>query len=398
MKFSYFPRSAKLTTLLLIVTVNLCFRRTTSQSVDNKAKQCDFPAIFNFGDSNSDTGGLTALYGQAHPPNGETFFGGSAGRFCDGRLIIDFLAGSLGLPYLNAYLSSVGSNFSHGVNFATAGSTVRPQNTTRTQSGYSPISLDVQFAEFSEFRTISQVVRNKGGVFEGLLPKEDYFASALYTFDIGQNDLTAGYKLNMTTEQVKAYVPDVVTQLAKVIRGVYAQGGRTFWIHNTGPVGCLAYMLDVYPLTAAQINKFGCAIPFNEAAQYYNAKLKEIVDQLRKDLPLAAFTYVDVYSIKYTLITHAKELGFEEPLVACCGHGGKYNFNNAMRCGSTKIVHGKDIVIAKSCKNPSVKVIWDGIHYTEAANKWIFDQIVNNVSYLDPPVSFKRACHIFGHL
>ena len=33
-----------------------------------------------------------------------------------------------------------------------------------------------------------------GGVFEKLLPKEDYFSQALYTFDIGQNDITAGYK------------------------------------------------------------------------------------------------------------------------------------------------------------------------------------------------------------
>jgi hypothetical protein len=51
-----------------------------------------------------------------------------------------------------------------------------------------------------------------------LLPKEDYFSQALYTFDIGQNDLTAGYKLNMTTEQVKAYVPDLLGQLSNTIR------------------------------------------------------------------------------------------------------------------------------------------------------------------------------------
>lgn len=54
-------------------------------------KQCSFRAIFNFGDSNSDTGGLSAVYGQAPSPNGITFFHAPAGRFSDGRLIIDFI-------------------------------------------------------------------------------------------------------------------------------------------------------------------------------------------------------------------------------------------------------------------------------------------------------------------
>lgn len=50
------------------------------------------------------------------------------------------------------------------------------------------------------------------------MPKEEDFAGALYTFDIGQNDLTAGYKLNMTTEQVKAYVPDLLHSLSDIIK------------------------------------------------------------------------------------------------------------------------------------------------------------------------------------
>lgn len=61
---------------------------------------CDFPAIFNFGDSNSDTGGLSAAFGQAGPPHGESFFHGPAGRYCDGRLIIDFI----GIYYTNLFL------------------------------------------------------------------------------------------------------------------------------------------------------------------------------------------------------------------------------------------------------------------------------------------------------
>lgn len=47
--------------------------------------------IFNFGDSNSDTGGLAAAMGYEFGyPDGRAFFHGT-GRLCDGRLIIDFL-------------------------------------------------------------------------------------------------------------------------------------------------------------------------------------------------------------------------------------------------------------------------------------------------------------------
>ena len=84
--------------------------------------------------------------------------------------------------------------------------------------------------------------------------------------------------------------------------------------------------------------------------------------------------------------------GFEKPLIACCGHGGKYNFDNSARCGATKRVKGKEILISGSCKDPSVRIIWDGIHYTEAANNWIFQQIANG-SYSDPPMPLRMACH-----
>ena len=52
---------------------------------------CDFPAIYNFGDSNSDTGGISAAFVPIPAPYGENFFGKPAGRDCDGRLIIDFI-------------------------------------------------------------------------------------------------------------------------------------------------------------------------------------------------------------------------------------------------------------------------------------------------------------------
>lgn len=50
------------------------------------------------------------------------------------------------------------------------------------------------------------------------MPKEEVFSEALCTFDIGQNDLTAGLFLNMSTSQVRAYIPDVLGQFADVIK------------------------------------------------------------------------------------------------------------------------------------------------------------------------------------
>lgn len=53
----------------------------------------NYPAVFNFGDSNSDTGDLVAGMGiQLASPNGQNYFKTPSGRFCDGRLMLDFLS------------------------------------------------------------------------------------------------------------------------------------------------------------------------------------------------------------------------------------------------------------------------------------------------------------------
>ncbi|RRT82534.1 hypothetical protein B296_00015261 [Ensete ventricosum] len=129
------------------------------------ASPCHFPAIFNFGDSNSDTGGLSAAFGPVPWPYGETFFKMPVGRYSDGRLIIDFAGDhpeSLGLPHISAFLDSVAANFSHGANFATSLSTILPQNVTLARGGYSPFSLDVQLKQFLQLRHRSRAVYRRG--------------------------------------------------------------------------------------------------------------------------------------------------------------------------------------------------------------------------------------------
>ncbi|KAG8052281.1 hypothetical protein GUJ93_ZPchr0001g30361 [Zizania palustris] len=56
------------------------------------------------------------------------------------------------------------------------------------------------------------------GIYREILPKAEYFSRALYTFDIGQNDLTVGYFANMSTEQVEAYIPRLMERFIAAVQ------------------------------------------------------------------------------------------------------------------------------------------------------------------------------------
>jgi hypothetical protein len=60
---------------------------------------------------------------------------------------------------------------------------------------------------------------------------------------------------------------------------------------------------------SAEKDSAGCSKQHNEVARYFNYKLKEAVFKLRKDFPSTAFTYVDVYSVKYSLFSDPKKYG-----------------------------------------------------------------------------------------
>lgn len=49
------------------------------------------------------------------------------------------------------------------------------------------------------------------------LPVQKEFAEALYTFDIGQNDLSVGFR-KLSSDQLKAAMPDIVDKLASAVQ------------------------------------------------------------------------------------------------------------------------------------------------------------------------------------
>ena len=61
-------------------------------------------------------------------------------------------------------------------------------------------------------------------------------------------------------------------------------------------------------------------------------------------------------------------VGFEDPLMACYGHGGLLlNYDSRVPYGKTKVVNETEIK-GKWCSDSIEYVNWDGIHYSEAAN------------------------------
>ncbi|KAH6833336.1 GDSL-like Lipase/Acylhydrolase superfamily protein [Perilla frutescens var. hirtella] len=356
---------------------------------DVVGRRCEFPAIYNFGDSNSDTGGISATFGPIPPPYGSSFFGKPAGRESDGRLIIDFIAEHLGLPYLSSYLDSIGTSFRHGANFAAGGSTIRRKNDTIFDSGISPFSLDIQMLQFDQFksRTIDLYHRGRNMLDKNKLPQPNEFSRALYIIDIGQNDLVDGFR-TLTTPQLQASLPNTVEQLAAAITHLYEQGARTFWIHNVGPIGCLpAATVYVRNPKAGFLDENGCIRNQNAMAAHFNALLKARVTKLREELPRASLVYVDVYSAKYLLISNTTYYGFGEAMKICCG---RHDGGVEVWCGQRRVVNGEKVE-GVSCRSPESYVSWDGVHYSQAANQWIADRLLT-ASFSDPPTPIASAC------
>ncbi|KAJ8563369.1 hypothetical protein K7X08_031821 [Anisodus acutangulus] len=363
--------------ILLVLYLGLVFgENSISTNVDagKKEKNCGFPAIYNFGDSNSDTGGKSAAFHEVQPPNGQTFFGRPFGRVCDGRLIIDLIADRLELQYLSAYLDSINAEFRNGANFATAGSSILP-------GGYSPFYLGLQISQFLQFKKRTILLSD----LRINIPKPEDFSKALYTFDIAQNDLSYGFQ-HTHEAQVRASIPQILNNFTQAIHQLYVEGALNFWIHNTGPIGCLPISVIDYPLKPQGLDAIGCIENQNKVAREFNKQLKDRISHLRAELPHATFTYVDIYSAKYQLISTAKKQGFGDPLKFCCGW---YYKDYEVACGQTSIVNGTEY--GKACRDPRKYISWDGIHYTDAANVWLAKSILNG-SFSDPPVPIEKSC------
>ena len=116
-------------TILLITLCTLSsVLSVASAAASVEGRTRPFKRVYAFGDSFTDTGNTKNAEGPSgfghvsNSPYGTTFFNHSTNRYSDGRLVIDFVAEDLSLPYLPPYRHRK-ANDTFGVNFAVAGST-----------------------------------------------------------------------------------------------------------------------------------------------------------------------------------------------------------------------------------------------------------------------------------
>ncbi|CAL4956895.1 unnamed protein product [Urochloa decumbens] len=332
------------------------------------------PVVFAFGDSNTDTGGVAAGLGYYYPlPEGRTFFRRATGRLCDGRLVIDYLCESLNMSYLSPYLESLGSDFTGGANFAISGSTTLPRNV--------PFSLHVQVQQFLHFKQRSFELVAHGG---SAPVDADGFRNALYLIDIGQNDLSGAFGSGAPYDDiVNQKIPAIISEINDAIMTLYYNGAKNFWVHGTGPLGCLPQKLAKPRADDSDLDYSGCLKTLNNGAYEFNNQLCAACDELRQQLRGATVVYTDVLLIKYDLVANHSAYGFEEPLMACCGYGGPpYNYNANVSCLGPGF---------RVCEDGAKFVSWDGVHYTDAANAVVAEKILSG-EYSTPKLPFDYFC------
>uniref|UniRef100_A0ACD5VJ14 Uncharacterized protein n=1 Tax=Avena sativa TaxID=4498 RepID=A0ACD5VJ14_AVESA len=362
--------------LVLFILMCLC---TTGYSSGIKSR---FTSIISFGDSYADTGNLVRWADPVLPPlpmsnpqYGETFFGHPTGRTSDGRLVLDFIADALGLPFVPPYLGKE-KNFSAGVNFAVAGAPA--VNLTYLQGQLNltldpPIrhSLDDQLVWFQELKP--SLCGGQGS---------NCFGSTLFVMGaFGGNDYLSFLFSNRTVEQARAYVPKVVDSISRAVETLIQSGAKYVVVADIFPLGCIPAMLTYFAgRDKADYDQHGCLATTNRLLpQYHNSLLRRRVKVLRSKYPHATIISTEYYR-PFTAFLHEPAhfgLNSSTTLFACCGAGGPpYNVDFSAGCGLPGVM---------ACARPSEALQWDGFHLTDAAHRIIADGWLHR-PYADPPI------------
>lgn len=339
------------------------------------------PRVFSFGDSLADTGNFPFLYGNdsrepaLRRPYGETFFRRATGRFSDGRLIVDFIADTMGLPFVRPYLSG-GSveDFAYGANFAVGGAMALSSDFFRGRGV--PMGDRMHLGiEMKWFRNLLDLLCPVDRAdCRGLMNKSLFLVG-----EIGGNDYNIPLLSRVPFEKIRTFTPSVVAKISSTITELIGLGAKTLVVPGNLPIGCIPNYLMIFKSDKKEDYEpeTGCLRWMNEFSQYHNKLLVDELEKLRKLHLGVSLIYADYYGAAMEIYRSPEQFGIEHPLAACCGGGGPYGVSITSRCGYGEY---------KVCHDPQKYGSWDGFHPSEAAYKGIAIGLLRG-TYTQPSIA-----------
>ncbi|KAG8641681.1 hypothetical protein MANES_12G018101v8, partial [Manihot esculenta] len=326
-----------------------------------------FTKVFAFGDSFTDTGNAASLEGVK--PFGHLPFakpGNLPGhRMSNGKLLIDFLCEDLGLPSIKAYKDASG-NFSSGANFAVAGSTCLASKFFTTHKmlhslmfKQKPENALIQIDWFNNFLLNAEC--------KGLDEAQCKAHLSNCLFWVGALGLSDYARIIGSAIHGKSLTEASVDHVCKILKDLLDKGAKYVVVQGLPPAGCCPLQMLLNP--PRERDSMGCSSGLNALIQAHNEVLEQRLVEFREQYQGTVIIYADTWKAYKTIMLNHKKFHFEEPFKACCGAGGgPLNFDLHSLCGSS----GTSV-----CKNPQNFISWDGIHFTEAMHKRLFDMFVH---------------------
>ncbi|KAG8383337.1 hypothetical protein BUALT_Bualt04G0002000 [Buddleja alternifolia] len=331
-----------------------------------------YTTMYVFGDSLSDPGNNEKVSAN-YWPYGIDFDKGPTGRFCNGKLLVDFLGELLGFPVIPSYADTIanGSDVLSGVNYASSGSGILED------SGYA-------LGRVIPFGKQIDNLKNTMNQLENQMQTEElnnYLAKALVFVAIGSNDYINNYMIPVLYKSSLIYDPqqyaDLLVQLYKGhILELHTLGLRKFYLTEIPPVGCIPIELTIHVATPSG----ECDSSSNNLVQMFNIRLKSLVYNLNSENLGSIFTLGASYKILNDLRDNADSYGFKVKDKTCC------------RIGNTI---GKLICLPKEvpCFNRDEYLFWDFAHPTQAANR-ILARVVYNGTSSGFPVNIQEMAEM----
>ncbi|XVF64813.1 hypothetical protein PTKIN_Ptkin09bG0196700 [Pterospermum kingtungense] len=328
--------------------LGIVFLLLSSPCFANVLRSCRFDAVYQLGDSISDTGNL--IREDPSTPFARLPYALSAG--------ISFLE-----PYLNR-----NAVFTRGVNFAVAGATALPVEVLAKNGVLAPVtntSLSRQLDWMSTY--FNSICLNNEDCAKKL-------EKALFMVgEIGGNDYNYALTEGKSFDEVRSMTPLIIQAIKDAVTKVVGYGATRVVVSGNFPIGCLPIYLTVFQSNDSNAyDEHHCLKDLNNLSIHYNNLLKQAIEELRNELPKANIVYGDYYNAYMKLLGKAESLGFETKSIqkACCGTGGDYNFNIVKMCGTPGV---------QSCPNPHQHISWDGVHSTQSAYKFMAKWLIRRI-------------------